>query len=168
MPKGDPVRTIQASSARLRRLVTILSVALWMLLLLERFGWMAILVGKGGVGQEIARRIGYQFIAAGPEVMYLLALWWIRQSLAAFARGDLYAPIVPRMLRRVGMLLAIGAFLNVFVVPAAHRALGMGPGYWIAFDVTGLVLGGIGLSLAIVARALDRAGELKAELDEMF
>jgi len=44
----------------------------------------------------------------------------------------------------------------------------MSPGYWIAFDVTGLVLGAIGLSLVIVSHILDRAGELKAELDEIF
>jgi hypothetical protein len=44
----------------------------------------------------------------------------------------------------------------------------MSPGYWIAFDVTGLVLGAIGLSLIIVSHILDRARELKAELDEIF
>jgi hypothetical protein len=38
----------------------------------------------------------------------------------------------------------------------------------VAFDVAGLVLGAIGLSLAIVARVLDRARALKAELDEIF
>lgn len=160
--------TIQTSSARLRRLVTVLSLLLVVLLLLERFGWVLAALARGAHGPELARRIGFQFVASGPEIMYLLSLWWIRQALAAFASGDFYASIVSRMLRRTGTLLAIGAFLNVFIVPPVDRALGMSPGYWIAFDVTGLVLGAIGLSLVIVSHILDRARELKAELDEIF
>lgn len=168
MLQNELTTGIQSSSARLARLVTILSVILWLLLLLERFGWTAIVIAKDGVGREFIRRIGYEVVAACPEATYLLSLWWIRQALAAFAHGDLYSPIVPRMLRRVGTMLALGAFLNVFVVPALDRIMGLGPGYWIAFDVTGLVLGAIGLSLAIVARVLDRARDVKAELDEIF
>lgn len=160
--------TIQASSARLRNLVTALSLLLFVLLLLERFGWVVPALAKGAHGSELAGRIGFQVVAAGPEIMYLLSLWWIRQALVAFASGDFYASIVSRMLRRIGTLLAIGAFLNVFIVPAVDKAQGMSPGYWIAFDVTGLVLGAIGLSLIIVSHILDRARELKAELDEIF
>jgi hypothetical protein len=159
---------IQASSARLRRLVTALSLLLLVLLLLERFGWVAAALARGAHGAELVRRIGFQFVAAGPEALYLISLWWIRQSLAAFASGDFYASIVSAMLRRVGTLLAIGALLNVFIVPTVDRLLGMSPGYWIAFDVTGLVLGVIGLSLVIVSRTLDRAREIKTELDEIF
>jgi|SRR5450755_2697160 hypothetical protein len=168
MPRKPLAASIQSSSARLTRLVTVLSVILWVLLLLERFGWTAIVIAKSGVGREFLRRISYEFVAACPEAIYLLSLWWIRQALAAYAHGDLYSPIVPRMLRRVGSMLALGACLNVFVVPALDRMMGLGPGYWIAFDVTGLVLGAIGLSLAIVARVLERARDLKAELDEIF
>jgi hypothetical protein len=168
MPKSQTVDRIRASSARLRTWVTALSLVLMVLLLLERFGWVVAALGRGAHGSELVRRIGFQFVAAGPEIMYLLSLWWIRQALAAFAAGDFYASTVSTMLRRVGTLLAIGAFLNVFVVPAIDRALGMSPGYWIAFDVTGLVLGAIGLSLVIFSHVLDRARELRTELDEIF
>jgi hypothetical protein len=160
--------TIKASSARLLSLVTVLSLVLLVLLLLERFGWVVPAFARGAHGLELVRRIGFQFVAAGPEVMYLISLWWIRQALASFAAGDFYASIVSGMLRRIGTLLATGAFLNVFLVPSIDRVLGMSPGYWIAFDVTGLVLGTIGLSLVIVSHILDCAGELKAELDEIF
>jgi Protein of unknown function (DUF2975) len=159
---------IPKSSARLRRIVTVLLVALWVLLLLERFGRVAMTIVTTGMDQQLLRRIGYEVVSACPEVLYLMSLWWIRQALATFARGDFYAPTVARMLNRVGVTLATGAFLNVFVVPGLDRVLGFGPGYWVAFDVAGLVLGAIGLSLAIVARVLDRARELKAELDEIF
>jgi hypothetical protein len=166
--RASTQQNIQKSSARLGRVVSILFVVLWALLLLERFGRLALAIATHGIGHELLRQIGYQVVAACPEVLYLMSLWWIREALAKFAQGDLYAPIIPCMLHRVGIMLTAGAFLNVFVVPIMDRALGLGPGYWIAFDVAGLVLGAIGLSLAIVARVLDRARELKAELDEIF
>ena len=150
MPNRPTSDTIKASSARLLRLVTVLSLLLLVLLLLERFGWVVPALVRGTHGSELVRRLGFQFVAAGPEVMYLLSLWWIRQALASFAAGDFYTSIVSGMLRRVGTLLATGAFLNVFLVPSIDRVLGMSPGYWIAFDVSGLVLGAIGLSLVIV------------------
>lgn len=92
----------------------------------------------------------------------------VRRALAEFARGELFAPTITRLLDRVGTLLATGAFLGVFVVPALQRALGVGPGYWIAFDVSGLVLGALGLSLTVIARVLGRAAVLQAELDKIF
>ncbi len=158
---------IRNSSERLARLIGILAVILCVLLLLERFGWVAVAIGTES-RREFERRLAYELIAACPEAIYLLSLWWIRQALTAYAFGDLYGPVVPRMLRRVGAMLAVGSCLNVFVVPGLDRLLGMGRGYWIAFDVTGLVLGAIGLSLAVVARVLDATREIKAELDEIF
>ena len=137
-----------------------------MLLLLERFGRFAI--ATNSTEPALINRLGYQLASAAPEAIYLLSLWWIRQALATIGSGDFYAPAISRMLKRVGAMLAAGAFLNVFVVPTVHRILGFPPGYWIAFDLTGMVLGAIGLSLAIVARVLDRARALKAELDEIF
>jgi hypothetical protein len=62
----------------------------------------------------------------------VLALWWVRQALAAFARGELFTPTITRALRRVG--LAAGALMGVFLVPSLTRALGFGPGYMIAYD----------------------------------
>lgn len=159
---------IRTRSARLRRFVTGMSVVLWVLLVLERFSEVAIQLSTQGVGADQLRRLAYQFVIACPDVFYLLSLWWIRQALAAFARGELYAPTITRMLDRVGTMLVAGAFINVFLVPAAARMLGFGPGYWVAFDVSGLVLGAIGLSLKVIAQVLRRASELQAELDEIF
>ncbi|HLJ87787.1 MAG TPA: DUF2975 domain-containing protein [Candidatus Angelobacter sp.] len=168
MAKEALVASIQDSSLRLRKGITILVAILWSLLLLERFGWTVAAIATHRAGLDLARRIVYQFVAACPEVFYLLSLWWIREALASFARGDLYAPVISQMLRRVGGMLAAGACLNAFVVPSVDRWLGFSPGYWIAFDVAGLVLAAVGLSLAIVARVLDRARGLKTELDEIF
>jgi hypothetical protein len=159
---------IRERSARLRRLVTGLLAVLSILLVLERFSELAIQLSTQGLGAVPLRRLANQLVAACPDVFYLMSLWWIRQALAAFARGDLYAPTITRMLDRVGTMLAAGAFIDVFLVPAASRMLGFGPAYWVAFDVSALVLGAIGLSLNIISRVLQRACELQTELDEIF
>ncbi|WP_266170336.1 DUF2975 domain-containing protein [Dyella subtropica] len=162
------VADIRRRSARLRQFVTCLLAALWVLLMLERFGAVAIQLSTHGFDGEPLRRLADQLVAACPEVFYLLSLWWIRQALAAFARGELYTSTITKMLGRVGAMLAAGAFISVFLVPAATYMLGFGPGYWVAFDVSGLVLGAVGLSLHIIGRVLQRASELQAEIDEIF
>ena len=168
MKSKSTAADIRDRSARLRQFVTGLMVVLSVLLVLERFSRVAIQLSTEGIGEQLLHRLAYQLVAACPEVLYLLSLWWIRQALAAFASGDLYAPTITTMLNRVGATLAAGAFISVFLVPGAARALGFGLGYWFAFDVSGLVLGTIGLSLNIIARVLQRACELQTELDEIF
>jgi len=166
---GGPVTTdIRGRSARLCRFVTGMSVVLWGLLVLERFSEVAIQLSMHGVGGEPLRRLGYELVLACPDVFYLLALWGIRQALAEFARGELYAPAVTRMLDRVGVMLVAGAFAKVLLVPGAARLLGFGPGYWVAFDVSGLVLAAVGLALTVIARVLKQASRMQAELDGIF
>lgn len=166
--KGHP-DVIRRQSASLRTAVTVLFVSLAALVVLERFGWIAV---EGAASPDarhhVMHRLGIELVAALPEVFYLLALWWIRSALSSCAAGEFYAPVLTRMLRRVGACVATGAVLNVAVVPSLDRLLGASPGYWIAFDVTGCVLGAIGLSLIILARVLDRARELQTELDAIF
>ncbi|MDI1480092.1 DUF2975 domain-containing protein [Polyangium sp. y55x31] len=87
---------------------------------------------------------------------------------AAFSRGELFTPTITRALRRVGIMLAAGALMSVFIVPSLTRALGFGPGYVIAYDVGGLVLGAVGLALTLLANVLSHAFALQSELDEIF
>jgi len=162
--KGHP-NVIRRQSASLRTAVTVLFVSLAALVVLERFGWIAV---ERAASPDVMHRLGVELVAALPEVFYLLALWWIRSALTSCAAGEFYAPVLTRMLRRVGACVATGAVLNVAVVPSLDRLLGASPGYWIAFDVTGCVLGAIGLTLFILARVLDRARELQTELDAIF
>ena len=168
MAKESTQADIQRTSARMRRLVSVLVASLALLLILERFSALTLRMLHQGVGPDDLRRFGFELIAACPEVLYLLSLWWIRQALAAFAEGKLYTPTIAQMLSRVGAVLAIGAGISVFLVPSASKALGFGPGYVIAYDVSGLVLGGIGLSLRVIAHVFRRAAEMQAELDEIF
>ncbi|WP_224365591.1 DUF2975 domain-containing protein [Hyalangium versicolor] len=158
---------IQARSTLLRRLMTLLVALLSALLVFERFSAVTIALVREG-GGEAARRLALQCVAACPEVFYLLALWWVRQALAAFARGELYTPTITQALHRVGVMLAAGALIGVFIIPSVMRALGSGPGYVIAYDVGGLALGAVGLALTLLANVLTHALALQNELDEIF
>jgi hypothetical protein len=155
-------------SARLCTVMTFLCAGLLGLLLAERFSAVLIGLVGGAAGANAFGRLGVQFVDAFPEACYLLALWWIRQALAAIAGGDLYGDAVIRMLERVGIVLAVGALAGVFLVPGASRLLGTDPGYWIAYDVSGLVLGAIGVSLKVIADVLRLAAAMKADLDGIF
>jgi hypothetical protein len=161
-------RTIAQRSASLLRLVTWLFVSLAVLLVLERFGSVGLQFARSGATAGSLRRLAHECIRACPEVLYLLALWWIRQALAAMADGALYNEPIARMLERVGTTLAAGAFISVFLVPSASRLVGYGPGYLIAYDISSLVLGAVGLSLKLIAHLLRQAAEMQAELDEIF
>lgn len=155
---------IRGRSARLRSVVTVSLVLLAALLVLERFSAASLQWWRGGDGVRLAS----QAVAAGPEIMYLVALWWVRQALAAIAAGELFTPAVARALHRVGLTLAIAALLDSFLVPGLQTALRRGPGYLIAYDLGGLVLGVVGLSLSTVAHLFTHASALQSELDEIF
>jgi hypothetical protein len=165
---AEDISRIRARSASLCRLVGALAAALWLLLLLERFGAAGLHIVQHGADSDSLRALAVQGVAAIPEAIFLFALDGVRRALAEFARGQLYAPTIAWMLDRVGVLLAAGAFIGIFLVPALQRALGAGPGYWIGFDVSALVLGALGLSLTVIARVFGNAAALKAELDEIF
>lgn len=159
---------IRQHSAQKRRFVTILWVASATLVVLERFSLAAIDALRSGFAEPAVVRLACQAVSFVPEAMLLVGLWWVRGTLAAFARGEWFAEPIARMLGRVGVIVACGAFARIFLVPGACRLLGFDPGYWIAFDASALVLGAIGLSFQAIARVLRRAAALQSELDEIF
>lgn len=159
---------IRVRSAKYSRFATVLLVALTALFLLERFGTVLVRFSKDGATGESFAYLAFKAVTAVPEVCYLMALWWIRQALATLAAGGLFTPTLTRMLERVGLMLAVGGFITVFLVPGISRLLGFGPGYFIAYDVSALVLFAIGFMLKVLADVLRRAAALQAELDEMF
>jgi hypothetical protein len=168
MTEASTEAEIRRTSARLRAGVSVLLACLALLLVGERFGAATLRLFQEHGGGDTVRRLAWQFFAAVPEALYLLALWWVRQALAAFAEERLYAPPVADMLDRVGITLAVAATIDVFLLPTVARALGFGPGYLVAYDISGLVLGAVGLSFRVIAHVLRRAAELRAELDEIF
>lgn len=160
--------SIQTLSTRMRRFVTILWVVSLVLVVLERFSAATIKAFATGFAGEALRALACQAVAAVPEGLFLLGLWWIREALAAFSRGELFAAPMTRMLDRVGVVLAAGAAVRIFLVPGACRLLGFDPGHLIAFDAASLVLGAIGLALKAIAGVLRQASTIQSELDEIF
>jgi hypothetical protein len=152
----------------MRRFVTVLWTLSLVLVVLERFSAATIRAVATGFAGEALRTLTCQAAAAVPEALFLLALWWVREALAAFARGELFGTPMTRMLDRVGVLLACGSAVRIFLVPGVCRLLGFDAGHWIAFDAAGMVLGAIGLALKAIAGVLRHASLLQAELDEIF
>lgn len=152
----------------MRRFVTVLWAGCLALVVLERFSAAGIRLFRSGFADEPLRAFLCQAAAAIPEALYLLGLWWVREALSAFARGDLFAAPMTRMLDRVGIVLALGSAVRLFVVPGACRLLGFDAGHWIAFDTAALVLGAIGIALKAIAGVLRHAQALQSELDEIF
>jgi hypothetical protein len=161
-------RDVQQYSARMHRWVTVLWAASLILVVLERFSAATIQLVHGGFAEGAVRTLGCEVVAAMPELLFVAALWWIRRALADFARGELFGPSVTWMLDRVGLALALGAAARIFVVPGVCRLLGVNPGYWIAFDAAGLVVGATGLALRAIAGALRHASTIQSELNEIF
>jgi hypothetical protein len=162
------IASIQSHGARMRRFVTILWAGCLTLVVLERFSAVTIRAFASGFAGPALRELACHAAAAFPEALFLVGLWRIREALAAFARGELFAPAMTRMLERVGVVLACGALVRIAVVPAVCRLLGFGFGYWVAFDTAALVLGAIGLALRAIAGVLRHASVIQSELDEIF
>ena len=160
--------SIQRHSARMRRFVTVLWAASVTLVVLERFSAVTIQAFAAGFAGAALRAVACQAVAAFPEGLFLLGLWWVREALAAFSRGELFTAPMTRMLDRVGVVLACGAAARIFLVPGLCRLLGFDAGHWIAFDAAGLVLGALGLALKAIAGVLRHASAIQSELDEIF
>ena len=159
---------IQLHSARMRRFVSVLWGVCAALVVLERFSAVTIGVFRSGFAEPALRAFACQAVSAIPEALFLLALWWVRDALAAFSRGEMFTTPMTRMLDRVGVLLACGAVVRIFIVPGVCRLLGFDAGYWIAFDAASLVLAAIGVSLKAIAGVLRHAASIQSELDEIF
>lgn len=159
---------IQRRSAQLRTFVSVLWLLCALLVGVERFSSVTIhAIHTRFAGAEL-RALACQAVSAVPEGLFLLGLWWVRETLSAFARGEWFTSAIARMLDRVGIALVCGSFVRIFVVPGVCRLLGLDSGYWIAFDASGMVLGAIGLALEAIADVLRRASAIQSELDEIF
>jgi hypothetical protein len=160
--------SLQRHSERMRRFVTVLWAICLTLVVLERFSAAGIRAVASGFAGDAIRALACQAVSAIPEGLFLLGLWWVREALGAFSRGELFGLPIARMLDRVGVVLALGAAVRIFVVPGACRLLGFDAGYLIAFDAAGLVLAAIGLAFKAIGGVLRHAATIQSELDEIF
>jgi hypothetical protein len=102
-----------------------------------------------------------------PMFLYICAIWMIRQALNAITRGEMFDQVVPKLLFRVGLLLFAGALFNEIGRPVV-TALLYGRVWMQTFDGSGVALGIVGATLALVAQLLRRAAAMRDELDGFF
>lgn len=105
-------------------------------------------------------------IAFAPMYIYIWAIWMVRQSLRAIARGALFDHVVPRLLFRVGLALFFGALFNVFGIPVAGSIFEV----WVplSFDGAAVTLGVIGATLVLLSQLLKQAAAMREELDSFL
>lgn len=158
---SDPV----AAALRLRPWLTTMCLILALALVTERAGYAGL---YSGPSEGLAGRLLVQLLLALPAVLYLAALWQLRRAVAAVAAGSPFGPAIVSALRRSGALLVGGATATLFIQPSLHRLLDQAWPRLIDFDVATLVLAGIGVALVFLARLVERAAGVEAELDAIF
>ncbi len=107
-------------------------------------------------------------VAALPTLGYLWALWAVQHALGELAAGALFQPALARAMRRIGYGVLAGALLSVFAVINLSRWIIGGSGSYLYFDLSAIVLGVVGAALILLARVVDQARALQAELDEII
>lgn len=100
-----------------------------------------------------------------PGLGYLWALWAVQRALGDLAAGRLFHPTVARAMRHIGIGVLAGALFNVVAVTNLTRWIAGGEGGYLYFDLSGIVLGVVGAALVLLARLVDQARALQAELD---
>lgn len=102
-----------------------------------------------------------------PGLGYLWALWAVQRALGDLAAGRLFHAAVARAIRHIGIGVLAGALLSVFAITNLSRLIVGGQGGLAYFDLSGIVLGVVGAALVLLARVVDSARALQAELDEI-
>lgn len=103
-----------------------------------------------------------------PGLGYLWALWVVQRALADLAAGRLFHATLSQALRRIGIGVLTGALLSVFAITNLSRWIEGGQGGYAYFDLSGIVLGVVGAALVLLARVIDQARAVQAELDEIL
>jgi Protein of unknown function (DUF2975) len=100
-----------------------------------------------------------------PMLLYMWAIWMVRQALRSVAAGELFDYVVPKLLARVGIALLCGALFKEVIVPFVRAVLGGRP-HVQTFEASAVTLGVVGASLVVFAQLLARAAKMREELRE--
>ncbi len=151
------------------RLLRIAAVAVFAgLLLLLGLGMVGLPWGTAAAADTgWTTRVLLSLVRFLPGLGYLWALWAVQRALGDLAAGRLFHPTVARAMRHIGIGVLAGALFNVFAVTNLSRWIVGGSGSYLYFDLSGIVLGVVGAALVLLARLVDQARALQAELDEI-
>jgi Protein of unknown function (DUF2975) len=116
-----------------------------------------------------SRALAVVLLVRLPVIFYLAAIWSMRMATSQLANGVMFDLFFPKLLTRVGWALALGALTSVLIGPLLQRAmLGNHFGGLAAFDPAAIAVGMVGLLLAILARLLEQAANMRLELEEIL
>src|SRR5687768_9316223 len=143
------------------------------------FFGLALLVLTGAAGlpffpagaklpEDFPTRLALFGVQALPAFGYLWALWSVQRALADLGAGRIFHPTVARALRHVGIGVLAGSLLKVFAVTNLTRLFVDVRGNYAWFDLSAVVLGVVGAALVLLARVIDQARAVQAELDEIL
>lgn len=138
------------------------------------FAGLALLLGLGASTLPWPRQAAgngnealLMLVRVSPGLGYLWALWAVQRALGDLAAGRLFHAAVARAIRHIGVGVLVGALLSVFAITNLSRLIEGGRGGLAYFDLSGIVLGVVGAALVLLARVVDSARALQAELDEI-
>ena len=113
-------------------------------------------------------RLTLFLVQALPSISYLWALWSVQRALGDLGAGRIFHPTLARALRHIGAAVLVGSLLRVFAVTNLTRLVLEVRGSYLWFDVATIVLGVVGAALLLLARVVDEARLVQAELDEIL
>lgn len=160
---------LTASSAQLRLLTTVVTVILALTVAHQPIAEVV-----GGLRENLGPRallddFGRELTRLSPAIFYLCALWAIRGVFGELARrGQAFRPVLARGLRDVGWSLAWGAGMDVVGSPMLLRWLDGNRGPVANYIPAAIAVGVVGLALVLLSRLLERAAELRNELDQII
>lgn len=118
--------------------------------------------------EDFPHRFALYGVQALPGIGYLWALWSVQRALGDLALGRIFDHTLARALRHVGIGVLAGSLLKVFAVTNLTRLLIDVRGSYAFFDMSAIVLGVVGAALILLARVVDEARLVQAELDEIL
>lgn len=127
-----------------------------------------LVLGLRGAIPDYGRVILGQVIRVAPSICYLFGVWSIGRAMGQLQNGRLIQPTLAGALRSVGLALAVGGVLQVFVVTNLLRLIDETRGSYLYWDVGAMTLGMIGGALFLLGRVVDQADYVQSELDEMI
>ena len=163
MPNHDRFR----AQCRLLRVATlVVLVGLFLLLAMGMVGLPWRLASDGDAGWGTRSLLAA--VRFAPGLGYLWALWAVQRALADLGAGRLFHPTVARAMRHIGIGVLAGSLFSVFAITNLSRWISGGEGGYLYFDLSGIVLGVVGAALVLLARLVDQARALQAELEEIL
>jgi hypothetical protein len=143
------------------------------------FYGLALLVLTGAAGlpffpngaklpEDFPTRLALFGVQALPAFGYLWALWSVQRALGDLGAGRIFHPTVARALRHIGIAVLAGSLLKVFAVTNLTNLLLGTRGNLLWFELSAIVLGVVGAALVLLARVVDEARLVQAELDEIL